>query len=111
VQPIPTGERTDTYTLSISYDEKRAGRLDLSDGNFAIAARNADGKWVNAVSMNYGGARRFVAGPWKPEYTLGTYGIDRKTKTAWAVINYDGDFAVAKHVGKVASFTQATAVK
>ena len=25
---------------------------------------------------------------------LGTYGIDSKTNTAWAVINYTGDFAV-----------------
>jgi hypothetical protein len=26
---------------------------------------------------------------------LGTYGLDPNTNTAWAVINYNGDFAVA----------------
>jgi hypothetical protein len=26
---------------------------------------------------------------------LGTYGVDQKTKTAWAVINYQGDFSIA----------------
>jgi hypothetical protein len=30
-----------------------------------------------------------------PGYGLGTYGVDTKTKTAWAVINYNGEFAVA----------------
>lgn len=35
-------------------------------------------------------------GPDKPSYPLGTYGVDTRTKTAWAVINYDGDFAVAR---------------
>jgi hypothetical protein len=45
--------------------------------------------------MNFGGAKKFVLGPWKSDYGLGTYGIDLKTHTAWAVINYNADFAVA----------------
>jgi hypothetical protein len=46
--------------------------------------------------MNYGGAPKFVKGPWKAGYTLGTYGIDPVTQTAWAVIHYNGEFAVSQ---------------
>ena len=53
------------------------------------------GNWVNAVDFNIGGTKQFVLGPWNASYGLGTYGVDQKTKTAWAVINYQGDFAVA----------------
>jgi 3',5'-cyclic AMP phosphodiesterase CpdA len=97
VQPIPVDDRTDVYTLSMTYDEKKAGRINLADGAFGLVARDADGKWVNAVAMNSEGAPKFIAGPWKPEYGLGTYGIDPKTKTAWAVIDHNGDFAVGKY--------------
>jgi hypothetical protein len=61
-----------------------------------LAVRNGQGKWVNAVDANFGGTRRFVLGPWKPHYTLGTHGVDVLTHTAWAVINHTGDFAVAE---------------
>ena len=81
----------------MTYDEKKAGRINLADGTFGLVARNADGKWVNAVAMNSGGAPKFIAGPWKPEYGFRTYGINPKTKTAWAVIDYNGDFAVGKY--------------
>lgn len=43
-----------------------------------------------------GGASRFVKGAWNPGYSLGTYGIDPFTRTAWAVVNHEGEFAVAK---------------
>jgi hypothetical protein len=36
-----------------------------------------------------------VNGPWQSSYGLGTYGVDASTSTAWAVINYNGDFVVA----------------
>jgi len=39
-------------------------------------------------------SKRFVLGPWNSSYDLGTYGIDASTNTAWAVINYNADFAV-----------------
>ena len=45
--------------------------------------------------MNSGGVRKFVHGPWKAQYGLGTYGVDPWTHTAWAVLTYDGKFAVA----------------
>jgi hypothetical protein len=88
--------QTDTYVLSMSYDDKRVNLLDLLTGDFGIASRNADGKVVNTVSLNVGGQKKFVRGPWQPGYGLGTYGVDRKSKTAWAVLNHEGEFAVAR---------------
>jgi hypothetical protein len=37
---------------------------------------------------------RFIAGPWKSTYGLGTYGIDFATRTVWAVVSHAGTFAV-----------------
>ncbi len=87
-------EQTDTYVLLLSFD-KEAPRQYLGNGGFGIATRDADGRWINAVDMNFGGTKTFVKGAWKPEYGLGTYGVDPATKTAWAVINHSSDFAVA----------------
>jgi hypothetical protein len=47
------------------------------------------------VDLNVrGGVQRFVVGPWQPQDTLGTYGVDPATNSAWAVLNYNGSFAV-----------------
>jgi hypothetical protein len=87
-------DQTDVYTLSMTYE----GLPILGKGNFGIATKDDTGKWVNAVDMNIGSSsiKKFVVGPWKAEYGLGTYGIDPKTNTAWAVIDYNGDFAVGR---------------
>jgi hypothetical protein len=87
-------EQTDAYVLLMTFN-KDAARQDLGNGGFGIATRDASGNWVNAVEMNFGGATRFVKGYWKSSYPLGTYGVDVSTRTAWAVINFNGDFAVA----------------
>ena len=88
-------DRTDVYALSMSYDPATSHRKHFDKGLFALATRDADGNWTNAVDQNFGGSKQFVRGPWRPTYGLGTYGFDPRTKTAWAVINYNGDFAVA----------------
>jgi hypothetical protein len=82
---------TDVYTLSMTYIPSRdsAGKTDLG------LASKSSGKWVNAVDKNKGGAKKHVEGPWKPGYELGAYGFDAKTNTAWAVVNYTGNFAIA----------------
>jgi len=80
-------DRTDVYTLSMT-------DASLATGRFALASKK-DGKWINAVDKNKGGAKQYVAGPWKEGYGLGTYGFDAQTNTAWAVVNYAGKFAVA----------------
>ena len=82
----------------MSYEAKRVQPIHLVNGRFGIGTRDENGEWVNAVDMNFGGTKRFVKGPWKPAYGLGTYGVDPKTKTAWAVINFNGDFAVARDI-------------
>ena len=81
---------SDTYALSMSY---RTGQ----GHDPVLVARNAHGGWVKAVVMNAGGNAKFVAGPWKSGYGLGTYGIDHRTHTVWAVVNHTGAFAVAVH--------------
>ncbi len=86
-------EQTDVYTLSISYHPEKVHPQHPKKGIFALATKDADGNWVNAVEKNSGGAKTFVAGPWKKGYALGTYGIDQRTKTVWAVINHNGTFA------------------
>ena len=45
------------------------------------------------MDQNLGGAKTFVAGPWKAGYALGTYGIDTAGNTVWAVLNTNGYFA------------------
>lgn len=84
--------RTDIYVLSISFEAGNA--QSIKKGKSCIATF-ANGKWVNAVGENFGGKKKFILGKYRPEYGLGTYGIDPKTKTAWAVLNYNADFAVA----------------
>jgi Calcineurin-like phosphoesterase len=85
---------TDTYVLSMTFDAAKGGH-DGFAGLGVLATRDAKGRWVNAVDRNAGGGvRRFVVGPWQPQDTLGTYGVDPDTDTAWAVINYNASFAV-----------------
>jgi hypothetical protein len=91
---------TDTFTLSLSYDLAKSRPEHFGKGLFGLATMNADGNWINAVDKNVGGVKKFVLGPWRPDYKLGTYGIDLRTKTAWAVINYNSEFAVADFDGK-----------
>lgn len=85
---------TDTYTLSLSYNPKKFRPTHLASGKVAIAVSDADNLWQNAVDLNTGGTKKFVYGPWKEGYGLGTYGVDPKTNTAWAVLNNEGDFVV-----------------
>jgi len=91
---VPNTELTDTYVLSMTYDHHRFLPFQFGKGLLGLATRDENGDWVNAVDMNFGGTEKFVLGPYKPGYKLGTYGIDLKTHTAWAVINYNADFAV-----------------
>jgi hypothetical protein len=93
-------EQTDPYVLSMSFDSKEIAHT--GNSGVGIASLNLAGKWVNAVDLNIGKSNKvFVDGPYKEGYELGTYGVDSNTKTAWAVINYNADFAVAINVGSV----------
>jgi hypothetical protein len=88
----PASTVGDTYALSLSYDPALVRPTALRSGAFCLQARTAAGNWTNAVDLNDGGVRKFVYGPWKASYGLGSYGVDPATRTVWAVINRDGDF-------------------
>ncbi len=70
----------------------------LLDGRATIKDINTG--WVNkdAETKKDGGEPRFVVGPWSEGDSLGTYGVDPVTKTVWAVINFEEDFAVGREI-------------
>ncbi len=88
--------QADTYVLSLK--SELGGKVNLMKGTIGIATVDSQGNWVNAVNKNFGGTKKFVVGPYKPQYGLGTYGVDPATRTAWAVLNYNADFAVADDI-------------
>lgn len=89
-------EESDIYTLSLSYGSDLTGSLSLVN-------KNVGGEWTCATDNNFSGSPKFVVGPYKPTFALGTYGIDPVAHTVWAVINHGGEFAIAKSSqGKIA---------
>jgi hypothetical protein len=89
-------DQTDVYVLWMRHDFPR----DVLRGKAGIAALNAEGEWVNAVKLNIGKDNNPrpdpVFGPYNPsEHGLGDWGMDPKTKSAWAVLDYNADFAIA----------------
>ncbi|MBF0431262.1 MAG: metallophosphoesterase [Fibrobacteria bacterium] len=84
--------RTPTITVSMNFPFG----LDTLDSLSGILSENDSGQWVHAVDLNNGGEKKFVKGAWKATYALGTYGIDETAKTAWAVINSNGRYAVGR---------------
>jgi len=86
--------KTDTYTISLSYDHLRLNPEQIERGYIKLLSRDEKGNWINTIDMNTGGTKKFVLGPYKSGYGLGTYGVDLKTHTVWAVVNHAGDFVV-----------------
>jgi calcineurin-like phosphoesterase family protein len=95
----PGSFRTDAYVLSMGYDPGRT--IHLGNGGFGIATRSEAGAWVNAVDLNSAGEKRFVVGAYEPGFGLGMYGVDPSTRTAWAVLDHEGDFVVARDLDAV----------
>ncbi|MGE4498127.1 MAG: metallophosphoesterase [Deferribacterales bacterium] len=89
-------EQTDVFTLSMSYDSSKVSSSEIAGGKFGIATNDDDGTWINAVDQNFGGGNTFVQRAWQEGDKLGTWGVDTATNTVWAVINYNGYFAVVK---------------
>jgi hypothetical protein len=81
---------TDPFALSLTY----AASNNPASGDIYLATKDASGNWVLATSANTGGTSQFVLGAYNSSYGLGTYGVDPTSDTAWAVVNYAGDFAV-----------------
>jgi hypothetical protein len=91
-------DETSTFTISMNYDGQKVSPRHLGAGAFGLASKDSAGHWVNAVNLNFGGSKSFVVGSWKPGMSLGTYGVDPSSKTAWAVVNHAGDFAVSNDI-------------
>jgi hypothetical protein len=90
--------KTDTYCLSMSYDPSQVSDELAKTGKVGIATRGAS-TWENAVSQNVGGTAKFVEGAYNSAtHSLGSWGVDVATKTFWAVINYNADFAIAPSI-------------
>jgi hypothetical protein len=89
------GIYTDQYVISMTYTAGTISDTLINAGLFGILTRNGQNGWINAVNKNLVGIpTHFVLGPWNSSYPLGAYGVDTATHTAWAVLNYNGDFAV-----------------
>lgn len=92
-----SGPTTDQYALSMTYKSgpfiKSAV---LASGKFCLLARNSNGQWVNAATLDSTGTPAFVLGAYTPGMAIGSYGINPVTKTAWAVLDYNGEFAVGQ---------------
>lgn len=95
-------DSTDVYVLEMSYVDRRVSGNGKKLGNagYRLSGLDKNGHWVNAVNLNVGVEnakdQKFIQGPWKPGYKLGTYGIDMEKGTVWAVINYNADFAATQ---------------
>jgi hypothetical protein len=81
---------TDAYALSMNFATSEGVEAD----DIFLATRDANGNWINAFNGNTGGTPNFILGAYDPSYGLGTYGLDLSNSTAWAVVNYAGDFSV-----------------
>jgi hypothetical protein len=92
--------KTDTYALSMSFAPQQGVHLGNAGGIGTIVSLNSYGEWVNAVDLNIGGGtKQFVSGPYnQKKHGLGTYGFDPSTRSAWAVVNYNADFAVVSNI-------------
>ena len=86
----------DTIALSMSFDRSAVSDATLVSGGFGLATQDSAGNWTNAVAKNVGGTPAFVLGAWNASYGLGTFGVDPATNTAWAVVNHQGQFAIAR---------------
>ena len=103
---------TDTFVLQMSYDplgfEARTGLTELAaaeagdivmdyldEGPDGLAG-TADDYWELAVAGNFGNDNsHFVGvGPWNGDMTLGDYGVDVQSRTVWAVLDHNSQFAV-----------------
>jgi hypothetical protein len=85
---------TAVYTLAMKYDAG-VSLSDIVQQKLGLVASDSTGAWVNAVDLNNGGNPKFSLAGWNMLDSLGTWGVDTATRTAWAVINHGGNFTVS----------------
>lgn len=82
-----SGTGTDMFVLSMLY----AGSPDT-----ALIQWWDGGEWVNAVDGNSTGSGNFLGDvAYDSSLSLGNYGFDSSTNTAWAVLDHNSEFVVA----------------
>ncbi|MCC7493253.1 MAG: metallophosphoesterase [Fimbriimonadaceae bacterium] len=86
----PRSPRSNPYCLALSYDTARVPAAQA--GRLTLLVRTSRG-WVPAVSRNTAGRPRYVEGAYTNQ-PLGTAGVLAEAGRVWAVLDYDGDFAV-----------------
>lgn len=88
-----TGTESDVFTLSLNYNGTATDPvIQWWDGS----------SWVNAVLGNTGGTANFIGDtPYDAaiHFSLGNYGFDSTTNTAWAVLNHNSEFVVVPEPG------------
>ena len=98
-----SGTGSDIYVIQINYDDSSLGGLEaeiVADEKLRLAWMNG-GKWVNAVEGNSDGTPTMNLGAYNPltDFALGNWGVDIDANNVWAVLNYNGEFAVIPEPG------------
>ena len=87
------------HVIRMTYDPSVVGSNPVCLGRYDGAA------WTNAVDANTSGTANYLGAnhPFNPasDFTLGNYGADASSHTAWAVVNQSCDFAVIQLVSSV----------
>ena len=91
------GTGTDLVVIQLSYDSTAASTL-FQEIVMLGWWNPISQLWQNAVLGNFGGGNMFKDGPYDPatDLVLGKWGIDRKAKVVWAVVNHNSQFAVVQ---------------
>ena len=101
------GTGTGNYVLEMSYDSSLlggpAGEQTTAQDGWLFLATLHGGTWENAVAPT-GATPTFVLGAYNPsaDFHLGYYGVDLTNHAAWAVVDFDGVFAVVPEPGTFA---------
>jgi hypothetical protein len=79
-----SGTTTDTYVVELTVGG-------MASDSF-LAWLDGSNNWVAAGS-------NFITGAWNSSYTLGDYGFDPSTSSAWAVVDFGGSFSAIPEPG------------
>lgn len=85
---------TPVFALALSAGGRSRDRRALLAGEIHLASPDSTGHWVDAVSLDSAGSRKFMVRAWKATDSVGTWGIDPSTSEVWAVVDHGGDFAL-----------------
>ncbi len=87
---------TDLFVVQLSYSIEETGEVyvayyDTTLGEFVSAV---SGNSNGGASLLEGGSGSYYVGTWNSAYSLGSYGYDPTTHTAWAVVDHNSDYTV-----------------